>query len=179
MAGAGCRGGREDWGVWGIELDAQREISESQGGHAESKSSLLEIVIQRGQTQLLPPRQIPVSNIVGCQPVVAGECDCRLPDPERLSPLHLNREPPQCLREVGDTFLGNPLSAFRNSESVGNLKWPHGKHNRVGLFECCEHGAAARGGLVREAPTQRQRGMHHERDTTNGGIGSVLVPFVD
>lgn len=44
-------------------------------------------MIQRGQAQLLPPRQIQVRSVVGCQPVVARK-------PERLLPFHLNREPP-------------------------------------------------------------------------------------
>jgi hypothetical protein len=42
------------------------ETSEIKGGHAECKASRLEVVIQRGQAQLLPPRQIQVGRRLSC-----------------------------------------------------------------------------------------------------------------
>lgn len=55
-----------------------RENSEVQGDYAEGKASRLEVVIERGQAQLLSSRQIKVGGVVCRQPVVAGKSYDRL-----------------------------------------------------------------------------------------------------
>ena len=147
------------------------ETSEIKGGYADCQTSRTELVILGGQAQLLPPCQIQVGGVVGCQPMLAGKCYRRLPHPECLPPFDLNREPPQRRHERGDTVLGDSFPAFSKCQGVGDLKWPQGWHNRVSRMEGGEHRTAVRGLWAKH----QLRVI--EASTANGGIGQYLCAW--